>query len=293
MPEARSRGVRLKATGVRDGMRTDPTLLARMLRNLVSNALRYSADGGRVLVACRRTGEGLKIQVWDTGIGIPHDKQPTVFEDFVQLGNPERDRRQGLGLGLGVVRRMARLLDCSLELRSEPGRGSVFTLGFSSRLSPSPFLAAAPDAPDAADGGGGHLVLVIEDEEMQLTALQMMLETWGYDVLTARSGAEAVSVSRAAQRPPHVIVSDFRLPGEVDGVQAAAQVGRTVGRKLPTVIVTGDTDPARIREATRSGCRLLHKPYDPGALRMLLEDMIRQLPADRAAGYHRRHAEPR
>ncbi|HYG87514.1 MAG TPA: response regulator [Azospirillum sp.] len=270
--EARSRSIDLRVAGAADVVDSDTTLLSRILRNLLSNALRYTPNGGRVLVACRRRGPALAIEVWDTGIGIPPDMQEAVFEDFVQVGNPERDRRHGLGLGLAIVRRTARLLGCEVHLRSQPGKGSTFTITLP-RVAPvsAPnvvHLATRKEGPKPMDA---QHILLIEDDLIQGTALCQLLEVWGYTVTLAGTAEDAFAHMAGAAAMPRLIISDFRLPGEFNGVQAVARICNEARRHIPAIIVTGDTAPERIKEATATGCRLLHKPYDPAVLKATME----------------------
>lgn len=247
-------------------VRTDPVLLTRMLRDLVGNAVAYTGSGG-ILVACRTRGQWLRIEVWDTGPGIAPEHLDAIFEDFVQLGNPERDRSRGLGLGLAKVRRKAALLGHTVDVRSRPGHGSVFAVTV-------PVAAAEPIA-DATAGvsgaeataGAPRVILVVEDDPVQRQGVQLLLETWGHTVTTAADGAAALERLRTAPRLPDVIVTDFRLPGPLTGVQVVTRAGELAGWPVPGIIVTGDTAPERIREAVATGCRLLHKPFTPELLR--------------------------
>ncbi len=275
--EAATRRIRMTVRGVTDMVHTDPTQLGRILRNLVSNALRYTEDGGRILITCRRSADHLLVQVWDTGIGIPEDMLGAVFEDFVQVGNAERDRRHGLGLGLSIVRRTARLLGCSVSVRSRLGHGSVFCITFPHRTTA---LADNVVRLTAANAGTSpsraFRILVIEDDEMQLTALRLMLESWGYAVQAAGTAAEAFALLARSAQPPNLIISDFRLPGDATGVEVVAQLSQQAGHRIPALIVTGDTAPERIREAARTGCRLLHKPYNPSILHSAIAGIASQ-----------------
>ncbi|HYG90718.1 MAG TPA: response regulator [Azospirillum sp.] len=273
--EAAARNIRLRVTGTRDMVDSDPTLLGRMVRNLVANALRYTPDGGRVLIACRRRGPTLAVEVWDSGIGIAPDMHEAIFEDFVQVANPERDRRKGLGLGLAIVRRTARLLGCELSLRSQPGRGSTFTIALP-RVVPAegPNVVRLPSRKEGPKSMGPQHVLLIEDDEIQAAALQQLLDVWGYSVSLAATAEDAFAYMAGVPTMPHLIISDFRLPGEFNGVQTVARICNDAHRHIPAIIVTGDTAPERIKEATATGCRLLHKPYDPAVLKATMEAVI-------------------
>ncbi|TWB38947.1 signal transduction histidine kinase [Nitrospirillum viridazoti] len=264
---------------------TDPVLLKCILRNLLSNAIRYTGRGGRVLVSTRRRGRSMLVQVWDTGVGIAAAELDTVFEDFVQLSNPERDRTKGLGLGLGIVRRMARLLGTTVTVRSVPGRGSVFSV-----LVPCVPAAPAVGAPAAKDSllafprdgqrpaqreSDPRTILAVEDDALQRMALGAIIESWGYRVITAAGSDDALAAMRDAVRLPGLVISDFRLPGPLNGVQLVARLGNEMRRHLPGIIVTGDTDTARIQEASATGCVLIHKPYLPEVLRAAIEEALR------------------
>ncbi|WP_247875496.1 hybrid sensor histidine kinase/response regulator [Azospirillum sp. TSH100] len=293
---AAEKGLVLRAMPTRMVIRTDRTLLTRMLGDLVRNAIRFT-DRGRVTIGCRhqgnRQGRWLRIEVWDTGTGIPPDQLDNIFEDFVQLGNPERDRRQGLGLGLAKVRRKAALLGHTVEVRSRQGRGSVFAIGVpvvgTERLS-SP--VAVPDIDPVM--AGDRLILVVEDDPIQRDAVRLLLESWDYRVVAADEGENALALfggmktqdgATAADEPaPDLIVSDFRLPGRLTGVQTVAKVGERLGRPVPGLILTGDTAPERIREAVATGCRLLHKPVSPEELRDAIAAILSERPGCRQAG---------
>lgn len=257
-------------------VRTDATLLTRMLGDLLRNAIAYTPAGG-VVVGCRRRGQWLRIEVWDTGPGIAAEHLDAIFEDFVQLGNPERDRRRGLGLGLPKVRRKAALLGHAVEVRSRPGQGSVFSIMVPLAASESRTDAAAPAPAGRAEDPAARLILIVEDDPVQSAGMQLLLESWGHDVLMAADGPAALAALRAAPRCPDVILSDFRLPGPLTGAETVTRAAEQEGRPIPGIILTGDTGPERIREAVAAGCRLLHKPVTPDVLR----DALNALGAER------------
>jgi len=251
---------------------SDPLLIERILVNLISNAIRYTDDGG-VLVACRRRGRMLRLSVIDTGRGIPPDQQESVFQEFVQLHNPARDRSKGLGLGLAIVSRLGRLLGHRVELRSRPGHGSVFSidvpLGDAQLIKP-PTTASAPGLiPDDA------LVLLVDDESAILRGMAELFDNWQIDLVTAHSAAEAEQWLDSVGRPPDVIVSDYRLPDE-DGIEVISRLRQKFGRDIPAILVTGDTAPDTILRISQAGFPLLHKPLRPAKLRALLTHLIHQ-----------------
>jgi CheY-like chemotaxis protein/two-component sensor histidine kinase len=272
--QAAAKGLALRTVASSAVVRTDPALLDRIMRNLLSNAVRYT-EHGRVLLGCRRRGQSLRIEVWDTGIGIPADKRNAIFEEFYQLANAERDRTRGLGLGLAIVDRIARLLGHPVEVRSQPGKGSLFAVEV-------PLTAAERDVPSTQSSShesarvgalSGALVVTIEDEPMQLRAMQRLFGSWGCDVVPAASTAEALTRLVELKRRPDVVVADYRLRDEMNGVQAITTLRAALGRTIPGIILTGDTEPAHLREAEASGFELLHKPVDTDRLFTVLSRM--------------------
>ncbi|MDN6857383.1 hybrid sensor histidine kinase/response regulator [Pseudomonas sp. CAN2814] len=254
---------------------SDPLLLRRILDNLLSNAFRYTLGGG-ILLGCRRRGDELEIQVCDTGIGIDPGLQEVVFEEFVQLHNAERDRKQGLGLGLAIVRHAARLLDHRLILRSQPGRGSVFALRVPLAEAP-PQPAPLPEL--ANPQGRGLGIMVVDDEPDVLHALSNLLEVWGHRVYCGSSALLAcrrhIEASHAGRAPVDLILSDYRLGDGQTGEDAVRRIRSYLAQgrsgEVPALIITGDTSPLRLREALASGSQLLHKPLDTEQLRAAIE----------------------
>lgn len=238
---------------------SDTTLVGMILRNLVSNAIRYTHQGG-VLVACRLRPQTLVVEVWDTGIGIAAADQAEIFREFHQLGNPERDRQKGLGLGLAIAERLAKALGHRLWLSSTPNRGSVFRL----ELPRSSVAVAAADALPNRQALQQVCVLVIDDDTAVRSAMSHLLRSWGCQCDTAGSIAEALELARL--QAPAIIISDYRLRGLRNGAHAIADVRALLGRNIPAFIVTGDTAPERLREALASGIPLLHKPLMPDQL---------------------------
>lgn len=269
-PEAEAKGLRFNARPAEVEVTTDPVLLERLLRPILSNAVRYTEKGG-VLLAARRRGKSLRIEVWDSGIGIAEANHAAIFEDFHQLGNPGRDRKQGLGLGLAIVRRLSQLLGLPVTLRSRLGKGSVFAVDLPLAGPAGRDEESDDEEDEPADGGeASGTVLVIEDDAMQLEGIGLLLKGWGYSVIPTRSIDEACASLDENRQGPDLVLSDLRLGGPESGIDAIQAVRQRCGRRVPGVIVTGDTDPDRLRSVNRSGLRLVHKPCDPVALRSLL-----------------------
>lgn len=248
--------------------RSDPALLELVLRNLVSNAIRYTRRGG-LLVACRQRGALVHLEVWDTGVGIPLEQQRDVFREFLQLSNPERDRRKGLGLGLAIADGLAQRLEHPLTLVSQPGRGSVFRLTLPRVNESPPMIALA--APSTAQLHNIR-VLVIDDDTAVQSGLQQLLTHWGCQCDTAESTEEALSIARTY--PPDVVISDYRLREQQTGADAIAALRAQRTTPLPALLITGDTAPQRLIQAQASGMTLLHKPVQPEVLRQALLAML-------------------
>jgi len=253
-------------------VRSDPSMLERILRNLISNALRYTRNG-RVLVGARYRGGKLRIEVHDTGPGIPEDQLDNIFLEFHQLGNPERDRHQGLGLGLAIVKRLTALLGHEIVVRSHLEHGSCFAITVplfrdSSRHSPS-LTTTTP-----AKALRGHRVLVLDDDKSVLAAMDGLLEQWGCAVIKASSLEEAQEQLKAHIPPPELLIVDYRLQGQFSGLEAVAILQKVLRRYVPALVITGDTAPDRLREAEASGYPLLHKPVQPAKLRSALHHLL-------------------
>ncbi|WP_207460092.1 ATP-binding protein [Azospirillum sp. SYSU D00513] len=272
--QAELKGLRLRHRACNLPVLTDPHLLERMLRNLLSNAVTYTQKGG-VLLACRRRGGEVEFQVWDTGPGIAEEHRRTVFEEFRQLGKPARNGAQGFGLGLAIVNRIARLLGLAVTVRSVPERGSLFAVRVPlarHRTAPGPRATATPPAVRDAARFQGRTVLVVEDDDAVRLAMTMLLESWGVNVVAARTREEFAELLRDIEEEPDALVTDYRLPNGQTGREVVEMV--RARWKLPAVIITGDTAPERLREALATGCRLLHKPVEPKDLARVLDEML-------------------
>lgn len=271
-PDATDRGLRFRVARCRLAVHSDPMLLERILINLVANALRYSEVGG-ILVGCRRRGERVRIEVWDTGVGIASEHQQAIFEEFYQVGNPERDRQKGLGLGLSIAARLARLLGGRIDVHSVPGRGTVFAVEV--LRGEEIHAAAAVRAPaDFDDRLQGAFVLVVDDDALVCEALAGLMEQWGCTVVTAASGDQALAALAKQPRTPDAVLCDYRLLAGETGSDVIRRLRERHGTDLPAALITGDTAPERLHEAQENGIPLLHKPVQPARLRALLEHLV-------------------
>jgi two-component system, sensor histidine kinase len=270
--EARNLALRFRAT--RRIVRSDPQLLERVLANLLQNALRYTRQGG-VLVAARRHRNGIALEVWDTGVGIPQDQQEMIFREFYQIDNPERDRGRGLGMGLAIVQRLCNLLEHPLEMHSTPGHGSVFRV-----IVPVGEANAIDATPSEADTLpprklGTVTVMLIDDERAIREATRELLRPLHVDVLVAATIAEAVAVAKAAPQRIDLILSDWRLRGQENGIAAVQAVRAVSGDTTPAVLITGDTSPGLLKLAHESGLVILHKPLQPRHVVRLVKHLRR------------------
>jgi signal transduction histidine kinase/CheY-like chemotaxis protein len=250
---------------------SDPVLLGRILRNLISNAVHYT-EQGRVLVGCRRYGSMFRIEVYDTGIGISADQLDEIFEDFHQIGNVARNRRLGLGLGLAIAKGMADLLGHQLSVNSLPGKGSCFSIELP-MISKIQAIADEDDARQTKTGQQG-CILVIDDEQDIVDSLRTLLEVYGYQVIAALSERQALQILQTHPMQPDLIIADYRLSDGENGSDAIIEVGKVCGKKIPGILLTGDTDPDRISSANRSGFSLLHKPVDTEMLITTIHEHI-------------------
>jgi len=258
--------------------RADRLLLERILSNLISNALRYTSRGG-VLVGCRYSGDQLRIEVWDTGAGIPDDKREEIFREFVQLSNPGRARDKGMGLGLATVERLGRLLGHPIALRSRVGRGSVFAVSVPRSAPGERVSEAMPQTSADSDRLAGARVLVIDDDEQLLGAMKEFLCTRHAVPMLAAGYEEARRMLRG-QPAPELIVSDFRLGQDKDGIAVISALRGEFGRDIPAVIITGDAAPEVLLAVSQSGLPLASKPILPDMLAALLNRLLAKPAAD-------------
>jgi CheY-like chemotaxis protein len=249
-------------------VRTDPILLQRILRNLISNAINYTSTGS-VDIRVERRGAVVRICVCDSGPGIPLAYRELIFEEFYQLHNPERDRSQGLGLGLAIVRRLTNLLGIALTLESSVGLGSTFSVDLPVALAQD--LPASEPTEETADSGHHLRILVIDDEETIRLGMKMLFDEMGFNVCLATSTEGALAA--AEQTRPDLVLADLRLRGDDTGLQAIAAL-RSHWPGLPALLISGDIAPDRLRQARDAGIELLHKPVNAELLRQTILRMM-------------------
>ena len=279
----RQKGLRLRVRRSDAWVRSDAMLLERILLNLVSNAVRYTLRGG-IIVGCRRRGEMLRIEVWDSGPGIPEDQKQNIFGEFFQLPAPERNQYGGLGLGLAIVDRLRVLLNHQIDLASTVGRGSRFAILVP--MADECVTSTEPvDSPHpAAFAIEGKVILVIGDAPIVLEGTGGLLGKWGYSVLTAGSDEAALIRLAERQQRPDLIISDYHLASGKTGIRAIEQINAAFGSSIPAILISGDTAPEPLRDAKDRGYILLHKPVDPMRLRAVMHEFFRDHDDRRDAG---------
>ncbi|HUG21267.1 ATP-binding protein [Piscinibacter sp.] len=274
-PTAFEKGLALRLRGGKHMAFADPLLVERILRNLVSNAIRYTQDGS-VLVSCRRRGDRLQLQVWDTGQGIGEAEQVRVFEEFYQVAgasSTDPHQRKGLGLGLAIVKRLADLMGAPLAMRSQSGRGTVFTLELPPGKAVPAAVASIPGKGPLGITLAGRLIVVVEDEPAVRSGLEALLRGWGATISSFDSVASATAWAQASDPSlvkPDLLIVDYRLEQGYSGVDAIAALRARFGPSVPAIMVTGSTMTGHDKEALDHDFHLLIKPVVPNKLRAMI-----------------------
>ena len=302
-PVARGKGLAFAVPQHRAAVLTDRVLLLRLLGNLIDNAIRYT-NSGQVQVACLESGGCLIIEVRDTGIGIPADRLDAIWEEFHQIGNPERNRDNGIGLGLSIVQRLATVLDHPVKVRSTPGKGSVFSVtvplapvertlsdGTADELVPTAPVSAPAPAPAAANGAvvatladapakdGEIAILVIDDDQFVLSAISMFLTTAGHRVVGASTVAQGLRAVEDGTVRPDAVIADYHLSATENGLDFIETVWRRLGLRIPAVLISGRLDGAVAARAAEMGVTVAAKPIMSDRLSALVEQMTAGRPA--------------
>ena len=278
-PVARQKGLTLSVMKTSVYICSDPSLVERIVRNLVSNAIRYTDRGG-LLLGCRRQEGGLRIEVWDSGRGIPPEKHREIFREFAQLDAADRDPRKGLGLGLAIVDRLAQLLDHEVRLRSIPGKGSVFSVAVPRGREEDVIANTAVEHTTAFDLTE-VLILVIDSDPAVRQAMEALLGKWNGEVITAESGAQMKDKLPLVRRVPSLIISDYRprapaTLGAGPTLAAIDMLRNEFNTEIPAVLLTGDTATERsARDQEVAGLPVLRKPLNPARLRTLIANLLR------------------
>jgi CheY-like chemotaxis protein/anti-sigma regulatory factor (Ser/Thr protein kinase) len=277
---AREKGLSLRVIDNGAWLRSDGILLERIVSNLVSNAIRYTSRG-RVLVGCRRRGNEHRLEVWDTGPGIPEDQRQNIFGEFYRIKSPNAGQPSGLGLGLAIVDRLSQLLDHPIDVKSAVGKGSCFsvtvrTIGKPSAVSTKPAEAVAMRRFTLSES---KLVVVIDNDPLVLEGMSSLIRSWGCNVVTGESGDAALALLNEEAKLPDLIISDYHLGDDKTGIEAISQLRRTLDAPIPAFLMSGDVNAGPLLAAQAHGYPLLHKPVEPMALRATLTQIIRKRPA--------------
>ena len=284
-PMAFEKGLALRFRGGSQRVRGDPVLVERIVRNLVSNALRYTEDG-TVLVGARRNGDTVRLQVWDSGVGMTTTEQARVFEPFYRVPGQGHtgESDHGLGLGLAIVKRLAEAQGATIEVHSQPGRGSVFTLELpaASPTSTMPITQLTPVIePASAVTLAGRSIVLVEDDAAVRTALLALLSDWGvrvhaFDGLSSCATWCAEWAAQSTEPPPDLLIVDHQLGSDGDGREVVAMMRRRFGLGLRAIMVTGNTAPELLRAAANEDFTLIYKPVQPSGLRGAIAEKLLQ-----------------
>lgn len=256
---------------------SDPLLIERVITNLLVNAIRYTKQGGIKVFISEKDNKHIQLHIVDSGIGIPKDSLNDIFDEFVQLDNPERNRQKGLGLGLAIVRRIMSLLEHSLQIHSEVNKGTEITLclPLSSEQNVSQYQETA--APQRLNKLQNLKVMIVDNEVKIVEAMTELLEGWGCDCQTYTSTEVAIEDINAGKKPEFLLV-DYRMPGQYNGCSFVSHIETIIG-KTPTIIITGDTSESVVNEIKQQDFLLLHKPIKAVQLRLLMEKMLKDITA--------------
>jgi len=274
-PEAKEKGIGLKAAYTKLNIYSDPVLLERILRNFIVNAMNHAPEGDILVGARRRQGEAV-IQVWDNGPGIPTEELANIFEEFYQVENPERDRTKGLGLGLAIVNRTAELLGHRVMVQSSHGRGSVFEI-----YVPISDQVVEKSKPRVAGGQipgfarGQKHILLIDDDPAIREASVALLEKWGGEVIAVETPEQAQQITETSETPFSLIISDYRLRQGGKGNEVVDALRQGLDYEPGVIILTGDTSAEVLNEVRASGYMVLHKPLNPAQLRMAINRLLK------------------
>jgi two-component system, chemotaxis family, CheB/CheR fusion protein len=252
---------------------SDPHLLEQMLRNLISNAIKYTAKG-RILIGCRRRSGHVSIEVWDSGVGIDAFDLQAIFDEYHQVDNAARERSRGLGLGLSIVRRLGDLLGHEVRVRSVMGKGSVFSVDIAHQMHQPAAPVRQAEGPNISPEHRTGNILIIEDDPEVRELLQALLSGDGHHVDTAYNGAAALEFIGTTKSKPDLILSDYNLPGGMNGVQAKGRLRALIGQHVPVIILTGDISTSALRYIAEHDCVQLNKPVKPKALFQTIQRLL-------------------
>jgi two-component system CheB/CheR fusion protein len=293
---AQAAGLAFRVMSCALSIRSDPRLLEQMIRNLLSNALKYT-QRGKVLVGCRRRQEKLRIEIWDTGIGIPESELQAIFDEYHQLDNAARQRSHGLGLGLSIVKSLGGLLGHPVRVRSLHGKGSVFSIEVP--LTQSGVTSAPDHHQRRADDASMHTapragaILIIEDDPEVREHLKLFLNEEGYSISTAIEGPAALELLAQGTSPPDLVLADYNLPNGMNGVQVSQKLRQELNYNIPFIILTGDISTEALRDIVLHDCVQFNKPVKLRELTQAIERILAKPPDSLVVRRHRSADESR
>ena len=288
---ARDKGLEFHLVSSRARVISDPKLLRRVLQNFLSNALRYTTSG-RVTLGCRRLNGNLQVQVWDTGPGIPEHQLREIFQEFHRLNGSRQSQEKGLGLGLAIAERIARMLEHPIEVRSWPGKGTVFSLQIPIGLGQASVVSRRPGAVYPGQALTGLRVLCIDNEPDILAGMEALMIPWGCKLASACDGDEALEKVEHGKKPPDLILADYHLDDAANGIDVMDMIRSCCGRSIPGIVITADQTEAVRQDARRHGYRFLQKPLRPASLRALIRRLATVAATQRKTAAESAAAEP-
>ncbi len=280
-PLAAQRGLQFRYAATHQVVNSDPVLLERILRNLLANAVKYTHQGG-ILLGCRRRGKDIQVQICDSGSGIPASQLDEIFFEFTRLHNNENHPQQGLGLGLSIIKRLSNLLEHDISVHSREGRGSIFSITIPrSQNTPESIYKKDTRNPLPAPKLHQWQVLVVDDDEAVRLGMTTLLKQWHAEVMAAAGIDDLLQKISKLCHAPNLLIVDYRLAHGITAQDIIRVLKTEFKQQIPVIIITGDTAPARIREAHDADHLLLHKPVAPEKLKACISSL---LPADQVAG---------
>ncbi|MEM7170457.1 MAG: hybrid sensor histidine kinase/response regulator [Pseudomonadota bacterium] len=271
--QAQEKGLTFRVMPSKHAVVSDRALLERIVSNFVANAIKYTETGG-VLLGCRKRGDRLYLEVWDTGIGISLDDQEKIFQEFFRVSSEQAHRKHSLGLGLNIAKRLADVLKQEISLKSVPKKGSVFSI----KAPIGNVWHSDIGEPEISERIGGEFtgltVIVLEDDEILLDALVALLERWGINVIHLDHSQEIGPQIRELDTEPDLIITDYRLHGAIQGTDLVLEVNDLLEKPCPAIVVTADTQPDLIERIKKQGFPVLIKPVSPPGLRVIMHNIL-------------------
>lgn len=270
---AQEKDIQIRSFSTAQQVFADPKYLERMLGNLVHNAIKHAQGADNILLGVRRRQQGVQLEVWDNGQGIPSAEQDKIFQAFYQLDNPERHHRKGVGLGLAIVKQLADVMGCQIKLHSTLGKGSCFALHFpaSGQIADTPSQPQNAPEPAIEDFNTAYNILLIEDDERIAEALAALLSSWGLQVKTAPDRASALQILDTFS--PDALLLDYQLPQQDNGLSVLAALQQRLNTAPPCVLLTGSSDEASLALFAQLDFPVLFKPIDPQRLKAVLRQL--------------------